>query len=366
MLYLKSKNSKSFQPNRIFKKLYGIIKACNSYYSPTNYKYYLFLISYLRLYVKEGFTTHQVFQLGLGSSFPSSEKINKYIGQYKLLNIIRTLDPEPWWPIYDKGKFYTICMNMNMPIPKLYANVFKHYKSVSFIDSNFVKRDELIKFIREKLPGEFVIKPCMGERGLFLNIYTKTSTGIINQLGNSISEQEIYDSMMNHKRFDSFIVQERLKNHPYFLKVHPSDYLHTIRIITFINPAGKFEILHTHIDLATGKNFASQKGDLRIKIAKNDGVLEYGILLDKCYGGFKKVYEHPESGKNFRDFKLPLWNEILSLSNEAALNFLPWRTLGWDFAITEEGVKILEANIGYSAPNIFGEIDKILKALQNG
>lgn len=365
MIYLKSKRLNSFRPKRIFKKLYGIIKVCKNYYSPMTYKYYLFLISYLRFYVKGGFTPHQVFQLGLGSTFPSNKKIKKYIGQYKMLNIIRALDPEPYWPIYDKGKFYTICMNMNLPIPKLYANVFKHHMSVSFINSTFVKRNDIIKLIRDELPDKFVIKPCMGERGLFLNIYTKTSTGIINQLGNSISEQEIYDSMMNHRRFDSFIVQERLKNHSYLLKVHPSQYLHTIRIITFINSAGQCIILHTHLDLATGQNFASQKGNLRIKISKNDGVLENGILIDKSNGGFKKVTKHPESGKNFKEFKLPFWNEILSLSNEAALNFLPWRTLGWDFAITEDGVKIIEANVGYSPPNIFGEMDKILETLLN-
>jgi hypothetical protein len=314
--------------------------------------------------VKGGFVPHQIFQLGLGSSFPNDKKINQYIGYYKFMDIIRALDPYPWWPIYDKGKFYTICMNLDLPIPKLYAILFKNHMSVSYIDSSFIERDDFLKFIRNELPNEFVIKPCIGQQGWFLNTYTKTRFGIINQHGQLKTEQEISDSMMNHKRFDSFVVQERLINHPYLLKVHPSEFLHTIRLITFINSAGQCKILHTHLDLATDRqNIASQKGSLRIRISQNDGILEYGVLMDKNKGGFKKVTEHPETDKNFREFKLPFWKKILSLSKEAALEFLPLRTLGWDFAITEKGVKILEGNIRYSPPNIFGGMDNIIKNL---
>lgn len=363
-MYLKGKKLNFFRLDRVFKKPYKIAKACKSFYSPMTYRYYMFLVSCLVWYIKGGFIPKQVFQLGLGLSFTSNEKINKYIGYYKMMKIIGELDPKPLWPISDKGKFYTICMNSNLPIPKLYAILFKKNKSVSYINSSVIKKSDLIEFIRNELPNEFVIKPCMGEQGLFINAYKKTGFGITNQQGDLKTEQDIYDSMMNHKQFYSFIVQERLSNHPYFLKVHPCEYLHNVRIITFINSAGQFKILHAHLNLASeGQNIASQKGNLKIKISQNDGIFEYGILMDIDKGGFKKITEHPETGKNFKEFKLPFWKDILSFSKKAALEFLPWRTLGWDFAITEKGVKILEANIGYSAPNLFGEMDKIIKTL---
>ena len=87
--------------------------------------------------------------------------------------------------------------------------------------------------------------------------------------------------------------------------------------------------------------------------------------MDKNKGGFKKVAEHPETEKKFKEFKLPFWKEILSLSEEAAFQFSSWKTLGWDFAITEKGLKIIEANVAYSPPNIFGRMDKIAKTLLN-
>lgn len=104
----------------------------------------------------------------------------------------------------------------------------------------------------------------MGEQGLSLNVYTKTKSGMVaNQLGESKAIQDICNGLMSNKWFDSFIVQERLKNHTYFLKVHLSEYIHSIRVITFINSAEQCQILHTHLDLATGSdNIASQKASL--------------------------------------------------------------------------------------------------------
>jgi len=362
-MYLKSKTLKSFRPDIIFKKLYKIANACKEYYSPLTIKYYTFLISCLRLYVKGKFHPSQVFQLGFGSFFPSNGKINKYIGMHKMLEIINTLDPKPWRPIQDKGVFYTFCTSLKLPIPKLYAIIFSNHTGVSYKNYSLINNHDLIQFIRNELPNEFVIKPSNGLRGKFLNIYTKTNNGILDAFGDLKTEQEIYEGMKYHNRFDSFIVQERLRNHPDLLKVQPSEFLHTIRVITFINSTGQFSILHTHLDLATGLNIASQKGNLRIKIASDDGTLEYGILLDKKDGGFKKVFKHPETGIDLKEFKLPFWSDLLSLSKEAAIKFLPLRTLGWDFAITDKGVKIIETNVGYAAPNIFGDIDKIVKTL---
>jgi hypothetical protein len=195
-----------------------------------------------------------------------------------------------------------------------------------------------------------------------LDIYTKTRLGIIDAYGNLRSEKEISESIMSNKRFDSFIVQERLRNHPYLSKIHTSEYLNTIRIISFINSSSQCKILHAYLNLATGQNLASQQGNIRISISLNDGMLEFGVLLDTKKGGFKKIASHPETGRNFNEFKLPFWGEILTLTEKGAKHFLPMRTLGWDIAITEKGVVILEINTNYAPPNYFGKNDKFMKA----
>jgi hypothetical protein len=236
--------------------------------------------------------------------------------------------------------------------------------SVSFRNSPLLKIDNLIEFIKNELPTEFVIKPTLGGGGAFVNVYTKTDDGILDGFGNLQTEQEIYESIVNNK-YDSFIVQERLRNHPDLFRIHPSENLHNIRIMTLIDSSGQCKILHGHLQIANEQNIASQHGDLRIKISLNDGSLEYGILKDKKKGGFKKITEDPYTGQSFNEIKLPFWEEILSLSKEAALKFLPLRTLGWDIAITEKGLMLIETNTAYNPPNYFKQIDKIMKNLRS-
>jgi hypothetical protein len=75
------------------------------------------------------------------------------------------------------------------------------------------------------------------------------------------------------------------------------------------------------------------------------------------------VTEHPDTKQNFNQFKLPFWEDVLSLTKEAALKFLPLRTLGWDIAITEKGVMFLETNVPYGPPYYFMSMDKFVNIL---
>ena len=195
------------------------------------FKYYLFLMYYLRCFVIAGLNPRQVFNLGLGSSFVSKENILKYRALQKVPELYDKLSPVSWRQIQRKGIFYIFCEKLGLPIPKLYAILFKDHVSVSYINSSLIKRHDLIEFIRNELPTEFVIKPNIGALGIGLNIYTKTNRGIIDGFGNLKTEQEIIKDIFSNNKIktDSFIVQERLRNHPYLLKIHPSEYLHNIQ-----------------------------------------------------------------------------------------------------------------------------------------
>ena len=363
-------NVKDIRPDRILKKIYQLAKFCKAHHSPLTFKYYLSLIYYFRLRIEKGFRHDEIFSLGLLSSPLSDENSNKYISQNEFKKILWTINGNlsrmGKWIIVsmNKGIFYAFCKNLNLPIPKMYAILFRDFLSVSYItNSSLLNNDKLIEFIKNELPEEFVIKPLLGEGGEFVNTYITGNDGIIDHLGNIKTERAIYESIKNNKKYDSFIVQERLKNHPYFLKISPSENLHTIRIITLVNSSNQCEILNGHISIATSQKIASQQGDLKINISLDDGILEYGIFSDHNEGGFKKITKHPETGRSFKEFKLPFWEDVISLSKEAALKFLPLRTLGWDIAITEKGPTLLETNTSYYPPNNFEQMDKFVKYL---
>lgn len=357
---------KDFRPDKIVKKLSQLAKFCKRFHSPLSIKYYLSFFNYFWLRRAEKYRHDEIFSLGLLSSSPSDKNTNKYISQKKFNKTLWTLNGMSKWYVtsLNKGIFYNFCERLNLPIPKLYAIIFRDFLSVSYItDSPLLDKDNLVQFITNELPNEFVVKPILGQGGESVNFYTKADNGIIDGLANVTSAHEIYESIINNKKYDSFIVQEKLKNQPCFLKISPSQNLHTIRIITLVNSSKQFKILNGHLNIASGPKITSQQGDLKINISLDDGTLEYGILFDLKKGGFKKVTEHPETDLKFNEFKLPFWDEVIAISKKAALNFLPMRTLGWDFALTEKGPILLETNTSYYPPNYFSQMDEFKKIL---
>jgi hypothetical protein len=190
----------------------------------------------LRCAAKGRFNPFEVFYLGLGSSFLSQENIDKYVSYSKISKIDRVLNPSSWHGLtFNKGMFYIFCKNLKLPIPNLYAIIYKNNPSISYMNSSFLKREDLIKFIKDELPNEFVIKPEVGKLGIYEKIFTKTNRGIIDENGTIRCEKEIIENIFNENRFSSFIVQERLKSHQEILKISPSDFLHTLRIITMVD-----------------------------------------------------------------------------------------------------------------------------------
>ena len=357
-------NIKNYRPDLFCKKTYNFLKSCKYNFTKSykqkfpllTFQFYLFLVSCLLNYLKGGFSPHEIFSLGLKSSFRSNEYMSQFISYRKLNARVKSLNlnPQNWTCLAsNKDIFYKLCKNVGLPIPEMYATIFKNKTAISYLTSSFIKKEKLIEFFREGLPYEFVVKPTDGCQGRFINVYTKTNNGLVDGFGNLRTEQEVLHDIVNNKIYQSFVVQERLRNHDDLLKIHPSENLHSIRIITLIDSSGRFKILHGHLNIGTGSNLAAQQGDIKALIALKSGSLEYAIYFDRKNGGVKKITKHPETGRDFTQCKIPIWKEILSLTEKAALEFLPLRTLGWDFAITDKGIKLLEVNIAYTSPNFF-------------
>ena len=64
------------------------------------------------------------------------------------------------------------------------------------------------------------------------------------------------------------------------------------------------------------------------------------------------IYErHPYSGKTFKGFQIPHWDEVLHVAESALKNVDSVNYAGWDLAIRENDVVIIEGN---SSPSFGG------------
>ena len=67
-----------------------------------------------------------------------------------------------------------------------------------------------------------------------------------------------------------------------------------------------------------------------------------------CKYGFdntgKTYTSHPDSNVTFKDFQIPRWLEIQQLSKDLMAKIPNLKYVGWDIAITEEGLSLVEGN----------------------
>ncbi len=322
---------------------------------------------------REFYTPEEAYRLGLlDPDFPESE-LCKYISRRKMLKIERLLNPPTWESVTDdKGIFYRYCNALGIPVPKLCALFFRTTAGWSSSGLILKGRDDWERFLREELPSEFVVKPAQGYYGVRVNVFARTDTGeFVDGSGTSYTAGDLYESMASDAGFDSFVIQERVRNHPELMRLSGTEYLQTVRILTFIDRNGECHVYHAHLRAIVGDNVIDnfehgRTGNVHAEVYLDSGTLQPAFGPSESGVGVATVYEHPKTGVAFEGFQLPMWPEACAFAREVAFKFLPCRAFGWDIAMTPDGLLLIEANWNADPPTEHKKMDVVLPLLCEG
>jgi len=298
----------------------------------------------------------KVIVSGFFTEFDDDE-LDNYTSRKISTKLEETINPRSWESVLkDKGIFYRYLTASGLPVPKLYAIFFRQIPGWKSDNQILAARHDWVRFFREIAADEFVIKPCRGAFGRGIKIFKKTAEGYKDIEGNSLNANDIYEFMRKDKDYNEFVIQERLYNHPETNRLNPSDFLQTVRVNTFIDNNGCFNVLFAFLKLIGGNNITDNfgdgyKGNMVSIINTENGQLGPGFISAPDGKGTIYFARNPKTKIKFKNFKLPLWSEVLSLARKAAYSFLPVRAIGWDMAITPDGVKIVEGNIWWNPLN---------------
>jgi hypothetical protein len=141
---------------------------------------------------------------------------------------------------------------------------------------------------------------------------------------------------------DSFLFQALISQHPDLSTLY-SGSINTVRLVTVRSGEGVSAIgailrvgaLGSVTDNVSGGGLAVPV-DLRSGRLKPNGIWRIRNL--------KSVTAHPDSGRAFEGFAIPLFSEALMLVARAHMSLGPLPTVGWDVAITPEGPLLVEGN----------------------
>ena len=283
---------------------------------------------------------------------------------------------------YQYYTFYPIRISGELPDYKYKLFVVYNYFKIVAIHPN-ISKDDLLKYFPTRLQKYFIYKLDPKEKRIITNdkiIFYKRLRGanlpfptvlfyIRNGQRLTLNDEELICSNINwpDKLFvkpinengganagviktkdiddvqEGFIVQKLAINHPDIIRLAGSYAFNTIRIISYIDNAGKTNILSAIFRLSKGKQVDNWgKGSINVRVNIEDGSLGK-IGVTKRYEKFER---HPAGEFDFDGFKIPHWEKLIDIVYKGSKVFSELRFIAWDIGITSEGPEIIEANSG--------------------
>lgn len=150
--------------------------------------------------------------------------------------------------------------------------------------------------------------------------------------------QAVYDKIMGMKRM---ICEECIVQHPDIAAFNPSS-VNTVRVLTIVD-AEKCHHIYAGFRMGRGQlvdNFHA--GGIIASVDVKTGV----TCMDAIDLDGNHYPVHPTSGLSTLGFQLPNWEQVLSITENAALRMAKEGAgmVGWDVAITPDGACLVEGN----------------------
>jgi hypothetical protein len=242
---------------------------------------------------------------------------------------------------YEKKRFYTeqrawwLWNKVNDP---KYIHFLKNKVETLEFFSDFVSREwlyapkssfsEFMDFIN-KTPV-FIAKPVDKYEGEGIEKYSTSG----------VSEEDL-KTLYNHLVSNGMLLEECLKAHDDIYLGTKS--LNTFRLYTMMDGKGDVHVLKAKYRAGTGDAITdTASGCIAYPISIEYGVIE-GPGINEVLNS-KNYFYHPGSDKLVVGMKIPMWDRVLEVVTEAAKKIPQVRYIGWDLAVTNDGVEIIEGN----------------------
>ncbi len=359
------------RPGRRMRKLVDIAMTARRVRGVFSGEYLTVFQRARRLHKRESFRLEEAYQQGLLSPEMSERDVWAYVSKKNMTRVQRTLNPESWEAVaMNKAILHRFLTAGGIASPALYA-VFVRDMAGWTCDGRCPKTvEQWCEYIERDLPDAFFVKPAEGALGEGVRMYSRRRGGFVDFGGGEHTSREIYDAMYSDREYDSYVIQERLENHPEIVKLTGQENLQTIRFISLVDSKGRSRLLRAQIKLICGDNLTDNfeqgvTGNMQSEVRLDSGGLRPAIACEPNDGRIRCVTNHPQTGIRFEDFTIPYWTEACQLVLRSARLVLPIRTVGWDIAITPDGPMVLEGNIWWNPPNRHKGMDRLLDTLSS-
>ena len=202
--------------------------------------------------------------------------------------------------------------------------------------------------------GAVIVKPMDGKQGDGIRKLEYAGQ-------DEVELRRMFDALVA----EDVIVEELIVQHPDMVFGNKS--VNTIRVLTACRPDGKARIMKAFLRAGVGDTLVDNTAtggyyyevDLKTGVVSSEGISKDGDL----------VIIHPKTDIVMLGVKVPRWNEVVEMCVDAAQRMPRVALVGWDVAIGEDHVQLIEGNnsadyIGYEFIGSNGYYEKIKKFLE--
>lgn len=259
--------------------------------------------------------------------------------------------------------FYDRCLRCSISTPKIFAYIpAQGHNHIAVINGvSIINNTTALRHLFARLqPRDLILKTIDGRHGAGLIMFELRDGILRDKRGNIWSSEDLlrYCQRTGINAYDNrsagFLVQEYLEAADVLKPIMPGPGLGTLRMITFMNRNFIPDIVYSFLKVPAKDSLSDNfdhgnTGNMLVSIDLKTGFLQEGWGKLSGFSSLSKLNFHPDTGIEFNKIHIPCWSEVKMLVKQAAQSFSEFKTIGWDIAVSNRGIYILEANWRYDA-----------------
>ena len=207
---------------------------------------------------------------------------------------------------------------------------FEKYLNRNWLFVQAASKEEFVEFVKENSP--VFIKGCRDGWG----------NGIRKIKAEDVDLEKLYDELIDDGgvRDGGYVAESAIIQCREMSAVHPQS-VNTVRVVSFYT-GKRVEIIGAILRCGVGDAFVDNHsaGGVAAIIDVQTGT----IVSDACGMGLLGIKAHPDTGVVFKGLRIPHWELVLKTINELAVSIPGVNYIGWDIAITEDAIALVEGN----------------------
>ncbi|MEM8932412.1 MAG: sugar-transfer associated ATP-grasp domain-containing protein, partial [Acidobacteriota bacterium] len=270
-----------------------------------------------RLKLRERFRPQESFLWGLADPATGEDEIRRVTSRSQLYRLQAVHNPMSLtYLTEEKAVFYAYCTGAGIRTPALFG-VYHRDGGWSLVGDRkrLTDRAGWQHFFRDEVPEAFVVKPAKGVYARGLQVLLRSTTGdeLTDSSGRPTTIDALLDTLDADRRYDVFVIQERLFNHSELEALSGRHAVQTARVVTLVEgrtPRILFACFKVIAGDGDSDNFDyGRSGNLLADVDVDTGTLHRARGRHESGFGLAEHTSHPETKIEIDGFQLPFWAE---------------------------------------------------------